>query len=131
VAIDDDGEGGRNVVKLNALKIGAVTYDVRFVGELTRRHDDGTWVGLHGVVDYVDCTIRIEAEQNVQVKRTTVLHEAVHAILHNAGLDDHDERLVVALGFGLDALLRENPALVEWLGLLPAPSVAAKSKRGK
>lgn len=104
---------------LKQVKIGAVTYDVAFVDNLVSLRDDGTYKDLHGTVSYTTCMIKIEAEQDRQVQEATVLHEAIHAILHNAGQDEHDENLVVALGFGLHALLKENPDLVAWLGIMP------------
>lgn len=119
------------MARLTAVKVGAVTYDVAFVDNLVDLRDDGTWKGLHGRVGYTDCKIKIEADQNEQVQHATVLHEAIHAILHNAGHDDHDENLVVALGFGLHALLKENPDLVTWLGIVPEGNDAKTGTKRK
>lgn len=104
--------------ELKTLKIGPLDFALEFNTKLVDLRDDGTWRGLHGCVYYRTCKIDIEAEQNMQVQRATVIHEAIHAILYNAG-QDIAEDAVVALGVGIYALLKENPALIAWLGLLP------------
>lgn len=65
--------------------------------------------------------------QSVAAQRETLLHESLHAILWSAGgatllgLDDeHEERLVTLLSPWLLAMLRDNPAVVEFL--LASPS---------
>ncbi len=116
------------MASLKSVKIGAVTYDVAFVDNLVTLRDDNTYKSLHGSVNYTSCTIKVESDQDEQVKAATVLHEAIHAILHNAGHDDHDENQVIALGFGLYALLKDNPDLVTWLGIVPE---GEKDKVGK
>lgn len=115
------------MTQLKQVKIGAVTYDVAFVDNLITLRDDNTYKSLHGSVNYTSCTIKVESDQDEQVKAATVLHEAIHAILHNAGHDDHDENQVIALGFGLYALLKENSELVTWLGIVPEGGDDAKT----
>jgi len=104
---------------LETVKIGAVTFDTEFVHDLKDYRDDGTWRSLHGRINYTECVIRVEAEQHLDVKRITVLHEAIHAILDYAGQHTYTETQVEVLGVGVFALLKENPALVRWLGLWP------------
>lgn len=106
-------------VELDRLLIGAVTYDVNFTEGLKEHRDDGTYKHLHGCVDYAALEISIEEAQNEQIKRVTVLHEAIHAILHGAGYYDHPEEIITALGFGLYDLLNNNVDLLAWLDVLP------------
>lgn len=113
------------VEPLELLKIGAATYVVEFVDGLKDFSDDGTFRSLHGDIDYAAQELRVKEDQAEDAQRVTVLHEAVHAILHAAGQGEHDEALVVALGYGLYALLKDNPVLVAWLGLLPEASTDA------
>lgn len=105
--------------ELETLLIGGVTYDVSFVEGLKDFRDDSTFKKLHGDVGYASQDIRIEDKQHEDAKRVTVLHEAIHVILHNAGQGDHPESMVIALGFGLYDLLRNNDDLIAFLGLLP------------
>lgn len=106
------------MAELETLLIGGVTYDVSFVEGLKDFRDDNTFRNLHGDIGYGSTDIRIESRQSEQIQRVTLLHEAIHAILHQAGHDDHPEAMVIALGFGLYDLLRNNEGLLEWLGLL-------------
>ena len=104
--------------ELELVKIGPLDYAVEFTDKLVDLRDDGTWRGLHGCVTFGEGKIEIEADQSMHLQRATVIHEAIHAILFNAG-QSISEDAVIALGLGIYALLKDNPPLVAWLGLLP------------
>ena len=103
------------MAELETLLIGAVVYDVTFAADVKQHRDDGTYKNLHGEVDFAALEIRVEDTQNEQMKRVTVLHEAIHAILNGAGYFEHPEELITALGFGLYDLLKNNSDLLAWL----------------
>lgn len=89
------------------VKIGGVDYIVEYVPDLR----DGDQ-GLNGWIRYNDCKIQIDADLSDQRKRIVLWHEIVHGLLENAGAEsEHDEKIVVALGYGLVQVLRDNPQL--------------------
>lgn len=101
------------------VKIGHITYTVQ-PAEPTLgvdKTDIGTWNRYCGEIVYAECMILIKDEQHEQSKRATLMHEAVHGVLWNAGQYDANanEGLVNALAYGLVALLRDNPELVAYL----------------
>lgn len=101
---------------IDRLKIGQVFYSVEAEPRLIVGGSDGHDRYLNGHIQYHTCRIRIEAEANEQIKPQIVIHEALHGILHQAGFeDDHPEKEIIALGYGLIALLRDNPDFVRWV----------------
>jgi len=60
--------------------------------------------------------IAVDAAQARSQVADTLLHEITHALLEVIDLDeDVEERVALAMGPGLLALLRDNPALVRWV----------------
>jgi len=112
---------------IDHLKIGPVNYQVQEVNDLHDTTEDGKKRWLHGHIRYADSVIDIGADQSGDRKVITIWHEAIHGILDNAGHDGHPEALVIALGFGLVQLIRDNPALVQ---LTVGESTLAKSVNG-
>lgn len=98
---------------LDKLKIGAVTYSVKLKDDLHTVQDDGGKLALHGHILWSSAEIRIAAEQVPDMKLCTLWHEALHGILQNAGHDEHPESAIIALGYGIVQLIRDNPELVE------------------
>jgi hypothetical protein len=98
---------------IDTLKIGAVKYTVKERDDLHTTSDDGRKLALHGHIVWASAEIRIASDQTDDMKVCTLWHEALHGILQNAGQDDHPEALIIALGYGIVALLRENPQLAE------------------
>lgn len=94
------------------VQIGPIPYSVKEVDDLHDVNDEGKKRWLHGVIKWASATIEVERGQSEDVKVTTLVHEALHGILNNAGQDDHPESMIIALGFGLVQLLRDNPDLV-------------------
>lgn len=67
-----------------------------------------------------DGLIDIKRKQSPANKRDTLLHEVLHAIVFHSGLGhglshDDEERLVVTISPWILAVLRDNPALVDYL----------------
>lgn len=98
---------------IDELKIGAVRYRVKEVGDLHRTDADGRKQWLHGQILWSDAEIRIEADQNADRKIVTLWHEALHGILENAGQSEQPEAEIIALSFGIVQLLRDNPTLAQ------------------
>jgi hypothetical protein len=90
------------------IRIGGTDYTIVEKQDLR----DGS-TDLNGHILYNDCEIRIESEMNPHVKWVTVWHEVIHGILVHAGLGEHEENLVTALGYGVAQVLRDNPFLRE------------------
>lgn len=101
--------------KLESVRVGGVTYAVSFPARIVDTGDDGKLVELWGLVDYGDAKIEIADTGAQQNRQATVCHEIVHAILHQVGQDEHNENQVIALGYGLAQVIRDNPALIDYL----------------
>lgn len=96
-----------------AVLIGPMTYQIHEVTNLASGRDDGSQVPLHGCVDYGSLIIRLEKHMEDRLKMTTLWHEIVHVILEQSGRDaEVSEEAIVALGYGITAVLANNP----WLG---------------
>lgn len=95
-----------------AVKIGALVYAVEYIERLVSvdKHTK-----LNGNILYNPCLIRVEAESDEQIQAVTVLHEILHGILMQAGRNEHEEKDVEVLAYGLFDVLRSNPTLLEWL----------------
>jgi len=106
------------------IRVGGVDFTV------VERRDlrDGN-TGLNGHILYNDCEIRIEQEMTPHKKWITVWHEVLHGLLEQAGMDDHEEKIIVALGYGVTQALRDNPWLRQppgenpWHGLVESISI--------
>jgi hypothetical protein len=73
----------------------------------------GNGKALYGRIDYGDCVIRISTIDcgAHEQKCVTMLHEALHGMVHQAALNfkkDSEERIVTALAFGVYRLLQDN-----------------------
>ena len=88
------------------IRIGGIDYTV------VERKDlrDGN-TGLNGHILYNDCEIRVEEEMTPLVKWVTVWHAALPGLREHAGIGDDEEKLVIALGYGVTQVLRDNPWL--------------------
>jgi hypothetical protein len=61
------------------------------------------------------CEISVEKDVSQQIVPEVLMHECIHGILEQGGHRDHPEPLVECLGYGLVALLRQNPDLVAFI----------------
>lgn len=92
------------------IRIGGVDYAVKQINDLRSGN-----TGLNGHILYNDCEIRLEQEMTPQIKHITIWHEVIHGILEHAGISDHEEKMVIALGYGVTQVLRDNPYLREFV----------------
>jgi hypothetical protein len=78
----------------------------------------------HANVDCVYTRIVVNPAQSATQLRDSVVHELLHAIMHNTGLTGYDdaplddslaERVARALSPAVYDLLQRNSALVDWL----------------
>lgn len=98
-------------MKMDRVKIGAISYRIEEVLKLNGINSEGTGMAwLNGRVQCQDALIELEAELPDDVKRVALLHEAMHAILEQAGIE-HSEQVIIALSYGMVALLNDNPLL--------------------
>lgn len=89
-----------------SIRIGGTDYTV--IEEKDLR--DGN-TGLNGHIVYNDCQIKVESEMTPHVQWITIWHEVLHGILEHAGMGDHDEKMIIALGYGVAQAIRDNPYL--------------------
>lgn len=77
------------------IKIGGIVYKVVFKSHLK----DGK-IKCWGYVNYQTSTIYITKGLSKQKTKQTIIHECLHALLHEAGLDEYanDEKIVLPLG---------------------------------
>lgn len=84
-------------------RVGSVDYTVKEVDGL---HDGGQV--LLGWVVYHDNLILLDSSASEIRKQNTLVHELVHAMLYEAGIEDQDEDLVTRLAHVLHGVLRDN-----------------------
>jgi hypothetical protein len=73
--------------------------------------------GMLGTLDYKESAIRLKPHPTPSTLVDTLLHECVHAMWWQAGLERTGDKEPVAqmLGAGLTALFRDNPWLAGWI----------------
>ena len=90
------------------VKVGAVYYEVVLVPrcELDR---ESNW----GVAQHRNRRILIAADLPVKDRAATLLHEIIHCVycVFNIAPDDAEERTVMALEYGITAVMHDNPGL--------------------
>lgn len=88
------------------IRVGGIDYTVV---ERVDLRDGETW--LNGHIVYNDLEIRLEEQLSPHKKWVVAWHEVLHGLLEHAAMDEHDEKLIVALGYGVTQALRDNPWL--------------------
>jgi hypothetical protein len=83
-------------------RVGTADYVVVETPHLTTKH------ALLGQVTYDDAQIAIEPTMCNQRKANVIVHELVHAMLFEAGYDEHDEDQVRRFSNVLTQVLRDN-----------------------
>lgn len=98
---------------IETIKIDAVNYRVEETNDTIVV--DGKECGAE--VNYNTALIRVGNVIGEGKKAKTLMHEVFHALLFERGLDEasEDETLVNELASGTINLIRENPALVEYI----------------
>jgi hypothetical protein len=94
------------------VKIGAVDYTCKEIDDLHYVRDDGTKAILFGHILYERSEIQVEKKLSHDMKVITLWHEVIHAILEQAGIDEHPENVIKVLGYGMARVIRDNPQLV-------------------
>lgn len=89
-----------------SIKVFGQEWTVQYVKGLTAEQ------GIFGCTNESERMILIDADQSAESARDTLLHEALHAVLHTAGFmeinDEMEEKLVRVLTPGLIDLFRNN-----------------------
>lgn len=86
------------------VQIGPVTYTVK---EEARTATEG----YYGQIIFSESMITLTPGMSDSLKLITLWHEILHALLHQAGLKDHDEHVIVPISFGIVDILENNPQL--------------------
>ena len=95
---------------MNQIRIGAIDFKVAEVDSLWTVAD-GENIKVNGVLYSHLALIEIDEGLPDVIKQVCLWHEAIHEILNQAGIIEHDENIVEALGYGIVALLRDNDGL--------------------
>jgi hypothetical protein len=97
-----------------SVKVGAVVYGVEYVGKIKHKDKQGNEYNPYGDVNYGKRRIRVSLDDNDEQMQTSVVwHEAMHALLYQAGWHDTPEGAILALEYALPQFLRDNPELVK------------------
>jgi hypothetical protein len=86
------------------IKIGLLLYNI---GWKYRPRLNGKFVV--GLIDYFDLTIDTYVGLPPEVEWINLWHEYLHGILHNAGYENHDEKMINTLAHGICQVLADNP----------------------
>lgn len=82
------------------------------------KYDEGCQDSEYGEILYTKGMILIAPDQDGPCLADTVIHELLHAILHNVDTPlttKHQETTVTQLAHGLVELIQRNPHLLRWL----------------
>jgi Zn-dependent peptidase ImmA (M78 family) len=85
-----------------AVKVAGITYQTKEIDGLTYDHN------LYGQVIYKTSIIKIDSGLSPEKKEQVFVHELFHAILHEAGYDEHDEEMVRRVSNVLYQVLKDN-----------------------
>ena len=100
--------GGMNIP--GVIRIGSCYYDVEFTNDTLTV--DGREV--MGVIEYYNHVIRIKMGMgDVQQQEQTFLHELVHGIIRDGGIElgDQEEIIVDKIAKGLHQVILDNPRM--------------------
>jgi Zn-dependent peptidase ImmA (M78 family) len=84
------------------VKVAGITYHTKEVDNLSYDHN------LYGQVTYANTLIKIDSGLSEEKKEQVFVHELFHAILHEAGYDEHDEEMVRRVANVLYQVLKDN-----------------------
>lgn len=85
-----------------SIRVGTNDYDIIPTRDLSSSES------FYGVITYGNTRIRIEESISESKARDVLAHELTHAILYEAGYDDHTEEEANRIGKVLAMLLRDN-----------------------
>ena len=106
-------------MKITALKVGGRTFTVQ-----SWKFKDAEDEEARGMVNTRTGVIRIAEEYATDKTAETIIHEALHAIFSDIGLDwshDDEEKMVTRLSPRLTAFIADNPAAIRELLRMLAP----------
>lgn len=94
---------------MKKIKIGGIFYQVKSEMNLEDANQS-VW----GVTQYEDSLIKVREGMSNQKYYQTLIHESLHAMLHEAGIDSlaNDESLVTPLGNMLYQFITDNPRMI-------------------
>jgi hypothetical protein len=92
----------------DSVKVGALTYDIV---QDPRLKEEGDFARIR----LTELVIQVATPMHQDVARVHIIHEVIHAMLHDSGFaaEDHEERIINALSHGLVQLVRDNPELIK------------------
>jgi hypothetical protein len=99
---------------IDKIIIGPIHYTVEPTANLSYTDAAGDTMTLKGAVYHDTAIIRVLTPMNHEIEVCAVWHETLHVLLEMAGFTEHPESAVIALGYALPRLLRENPALLDY-----------------
>ncbi len=91
--------------------INSMPYDV--VEKEDLRAENSDYRRLYGQIDYSKMQIELEKDMQPPMRTAVLVHEVIHGILAQAGVEDHDEQLIDILTFGFIGVMRQNPELAK------------------
>lgn len=99
------------------IKIGGVVFCTGLEPDLHDVKPSGERQDLNGWIRYDPSLIMIKAGLSLGRTRLVLLHEILHGLLEHTGREDlpEEEAIVLALAPSLLMVLRDNPALVDYL----------------
>lgn len=81
-------KGGELVEKV---KVGGITYEIKRKESVEVNQDKN----YYGVCNFKDAVIEVSTTVNQQRQEQTLLHELMHAVFHEAGIEIEDEEDIV------------------------------------
>lgn len=110
------------------VKVGPYWFAVESDDGLRMDTEDGSTTS--GYVDTNNLKIVVNTARPEQIQRSVLVHELMHVVLQNAGIE-HDEQVIVALETGWLAVLQDNPALIDYLMGREHDTCASHSPQGR
>lgn len=97
---------------MTSVKIGGIKYPI-----IKEKNLKDKKVPVWGMTKYEDSEICVNKDLGIQKQNQTIIHESLHAMLHEAGLDDYanDEKIVLTLGNIFYQFIKDNPRVVKQL----------------
>ncbi|MBS1007765.1 ImmA/IrrE family metallo-endopeptidase [Leuconostoc suionicum] len=97
---------------MKKIKVGGINYEL-IAKENLEDKNESVW----GFVEYESSKIYVRSNISKQKQLQTIIHESLHAMLHESGLDDYanDEKIVTPLSNMLYQFLKDNPSLLNEL----------------
>ena len=98
------------------VRIGSIDYKI----ELTKAPIVLDYKQCNGIIDYTQSKIILDSNTLEQQQlELTLLHEIVHGMLHDRGLEEQsNESLVDAIAYALHQLIRDNHSLFEKVDII-------------